>query len=368
MEKKNIMFLIGSLSQGGAERQVVELAKGLPKSQFNIFIVIYRDKIHYKEILKERGVKVKLIEKKRKVSLKFIYELYEFIKQNKIAIIHSYMINTNFWARIIALLSNTKVITSIRCIKTPKHYYILENFINFIDRYTIFNSKSALEEYKKNVHLKNNNKLKVIYNGVNLQYFSKYLKKKLNENKRKIIIGIIGRISLEKNHLCYVKALNLLDEKYKKRISTIFLGRVENNKLYKDLKKYIDYSQLDIYFMNPIININKFYNKIDLIVLPSLYEGFPNVILEAMASSLPVIASDVSDNPLLIKNGINGYLFRNNDHIELCNYLKKFMDLTSVKKRKMGEMGYEYVKKFSTENLIKNNIELYKNVLGNLKK
>ena len=150
MKKINIMYFIGSLASGGAERQLVELAKNVNKTKYNVFIVIYHDKIHYKYILGIEGVEVVCIEKKYTLSLLFLWRLVRFIRMNRIDIIHSYMTNTNVWARLAGKLSCCKIIIpSIRTTNLSSKWYLIERLLAKWTIRVITNSEAAKKELLK---------------------------------------------------------------------------------------------------------------------------------------------------------------------------------------------------------------------------
>ena len=78
------------------------------------------------------------------------------------------------------------------------------------------------------------------------------------------------------------------------------------------------------------------YQKVDLFCLPSIIEGFPNVICEAMASGLPVICSNVCDNPFIVKSQENGFLFKPEDPTDIADNLIKAISLSEREKEIMG--------------------------------
>jgi glycosyltransferase involved in cell wall biosynthesis len=103
------------------------------------------------------------------------------------------------------------------------------------------------------------------------------------------------------------------------------------------------------------------YNLSDAVVLPSLREGFPNVLLEAMSVGIPVIASDIADNRKIVIDGENGYLFRSDNHAELADILQKMIGESSERLFDMGEVGREMARnKYNVIKMAKAYQDLYK--------
>jgi len=111
-------------------------------------------------------------------------------------------------------------------------------------------------------------------------------------------------------------------------------------------------------------DLNEIFESMDLLVLPSLTEGFPNVILEAFACAKPVVATAVGGIPEIIEEGANGYLVPKERPDLLAEAIKKCLS-DPEKKRSMGEAGYQKVKsEFTFESQTKKLESIYNEVLN----
>ena len=87
--------------------------------------------------------------------------------------------------------------------------------------------------------------------------------------------------------------------------------------------------------------------------LPSIYEGFPNVLCEAMSCGLPVVCSNVCDNPLIAEDGVNGILFNPNDTEEMAHSIERMILLPQSEKERMSTINREKaIKMFSKDAFI----------------
>ncbi len=177
----------------------------------------------------------------------------------------------------------------------------------------------------------------------NYRYFPPYIKKKKfirkKVNKKNLKIISIGNINKVKNHLFAIKCLSKLNSNFEYDIVGAKINTQEN--LYYSLQKFINKKKLK----NKIIlrgfqkqlEIEKILKKKDIFLLPSITEGCPVSLLEALSEGKICICSKVGDIPLIIKNNFNGFLFDLNEE-SLLNILKK------IKK-----MNYKNLKKIQLE-------------------
>ena len=99
--------------------------------------------------------------------------------------------------------------------------------------------------------------------------------------------------------------------------------------------------------------------KADIFVLSSDHEGFPNVLLEAMAARLPVVTTSAGDAGLIVRNGINGYVVASGDIAGMSNYIVRLSRSPELRLQ-MGETGKRYVKKqYDSRQLTKGLFQIY---------
>ena len=165
-----------------------------------------------------------------------------------------------------------------------------------------------------------------------------------------------------------VKGLDILFRALKQIVTTdvfielVLVGSGHFEAHYKNLAKQLGiYSYIKWKGKLTGTSLVEEYKNSDIFVLPSLSEGFPVTILEAWAAKLPVIVTDVGDNALLIKNGINGYIVRPGNTQELAEVMDRARINPQLKK--MGQQGYSMVKKkYSWEKNVQTTWEIYKNL------
>lgn len=334
MKKIKLLYLIRSLTSGGAEKQLVELVNSIDKSIIEPHIIIHKKEIHY-DILNNNQIKLKIIEKDKKISFKYYLEVLDYIKNNDIDIIHSFMVNTNFHGKILSLLSHKKLVCSIRNSKYKLPWILLEWMTAWIPSIYLFNSHTAKKEFIRYLPIFKN-KFKTIHNSIDLRKNNQYkqldakkIRKELGVKENNYFIINVGRITEQKNQLCFLKAIKQAKDKLPLvSFKAVLIGKVSSEKYLKEIKRYISLNNLSdlVSIIEPTKEIYKYYLSCNILVLSSSYEGFPNVIMEAIALNKPVIASNVSDIEYLIKDGENGFIFEDNDDIGLSTRIIKSID------------------------------------------
>ena len=357
-----IVCLIDSLGSGGAQRQIVELAKGFKAKGHDVEIVIYHNNLFYKDDLEQNNIKIKLIQSNNYLTR--IINIRKYIRKVKPNVVLSFLQVPSFIATLSGFPNRKwKLIVGERN-ADPK---ILSSFIQKFYRYfhlfpdyIVGKSHANIELVKKINPLINYSKLKVIYNIVN----NTDLLTKEDSLNSILRITIAGRYEYQKNYIGLIEALHILPNHYKDKLQIECFGHIDSTNSYlKECLRKIDEYNLSkiICFNNATKYIINEYEKSDFIALFSFYEGFPNVIGEAMSLGKPIIVSNVSDIPYLIKDEINGFICDPNDKESIKNVLIKAINSNDAIRKVMGGNNKKLVKElFNNETIIKNYLNLFK--------
>lgn len=304
---KKILLFTDSLGAGGAQRQLVGLAKMLTKLGYNITVATYFNLDFYKSQLDDAGIRNVLIpnaddEKKR------LFVVRSFFKKEQPDWVIAYQETPSLVACVAKILGGKfRLIVSER--NTTQHIGRYERVRFFLYRWAdaIVPNSYTQGEFLASHYPWMKKKLTTISNFVDLTQFS-YVKKK----KRKIPeIAVAASIWSSKNTLGFVDAIKILVNRgFKFHVS--WYGKSESNLDYFNLcqQKIVKYDlQSYIELKDKTKQIKQVYQNADFFCLPSFYEGTPNVICEAMSCGRPVICSAVCDNSVYVSEGENGFLF-----------------------------------------------------------
>jgi len=287
------------------------------------------------------------------------FKLLKIIIENNINIIHCNTTRTVFYAILakLILMNKVKIIWHNRGTdKRTKIEKILSLFVN---------KMIAISEAVKNQILEqgvNPEKVIRIYNGIDFKFLDENIYKEnlFFKNNNYFYIGIIGRLTIEKNHITLLKAIKKIIEENKK-IRLVICGDDEFGKsAKKNIFDFIEKNNLSEYiiYYNHINNLKELLRLLDLVVLPSTREAFGRIIIEAMYYKIPVIASAVDGIKEIIKDNENGLLYEPADNYEKLAE-KINLIINNELRKKLITIGYQTAIKFDILNHIKEIFKQY---------
>ncbi|MHC1636274.1 MAG: glycosyltransferase family 4 protein, partial [Candidatus Methanospirareceae archaeon] len=212
---------------------------------------------------------------------------------------------------------------------------------------------SVSEEVAKILRRYSDNETVVIPNGVDINKFrpredGKKQRDDGDGNGRRVCLGYLGRLSREKNIVSMIKAVKMMKEE-------VFLKIAGTGPLYKKVKSMEDER---IKVLGYVKDASAFYQSIDVFLLPSKFEAQPIALLEAMASGLPIVATDVGDNKYFIDgNGI------------LCGTSAKEIkeaieEIIKGDLQKMGSLSRKKIENdYSWEKIAQRTLKVYKAII-----
>tara|TARA_Y100001970_G_scaffold270265_1_gene363910 strand:+ start:1839 stop:2921 length:1083 start_codon:yes stop_codon:yes gene_type:complete len=293
--KKNILIVIDEIPKnfGGAERQIYNLViNNIIDNGIQISISTRLNNINediYSGFLKN-NIKVYDLYENGGGRIKRLLQLKKILKKEKIDIVQSYLSGDNI------LCSVAKIGTGIKHISGCRSDYGSKNFTRSIPREfmdyvswlfsnRIISNNNTGAKYISKLLFIRKKKIVVVYNGI-------IIPKKLEVNEHEnIIIGCMGSLYKYKNQKILIKAYTKLDSKAKLLIAGDGIEKM-------NIINYLNELNIDpkSVLLGKVTDITEFYNSINIFVHPSLREGSPNALLEAMAHKKLCIASDIKEN------------------------------------------------------------------------
>lgn len=380
-KRLNILFVIGSLEIGGAEKQMFILTSRLRRMGFSCSVFALQADGPLRQGLEDIDVPVYWggLGKRdlRKAPWKLVLSLYRLllvIKRERPTIIHAFLPLVVFIGVLAGRIVRVPmVITSRRALGTHQDRYFvlkpLDHFANVLSHRVIVNSRAVWKDMVERDHI-DESKLYLIYNGVDSVPFEKAFqdreegRKELGIEINERVVIVVANLIKYKGHSDFLKAAKKVADKTPK---TRFLLVGEDRGIQKHLERECHELGISsqVKFMGQRNDISKLMAVSDISVLPSYEEGFSNTILESMAAGLPVVATNVGGNPEAVIDGQTGWLVSPKNPTVMA---EKIIDLLSNPKRakSWGEHGRKRAKEFFTvEKMVEGHLELYKNEFTN---
>ena len=355
----------------GAEKLALILCKNM--KNYEPVVVCGGDNL--KSIFEKENIKSYSIDFTTKNILKTVNKLKKIIKENDIKIIHSHDNNASITSYITKKLYrlDVKVISHIHnCYPWLEGNTKLKKIDTYFRRkydHNIACGKLVYDYYTKHTDYINENNTTSLSNAIDIDEISNIdlveyeeVVKKFNIPKDKTILGFIGRLDEQKGIIPFIKELRNHKEKFYD-CKFLLVGSGEQEQQVKSLLKKYELEELFI-LTGHQNNTYKFYPIIDIFFLPSIYEGLPMVILEAMSFGKPIVSMNVGSINEVIDNGKSGVL------VDKENYKKFIESLYSIKlnkesANKYGKEAFNQIdKNYNIKKYEKNISRLYDNILN----
>lgn len=354
MKPVKIMHVIHSLDIGGLENGLVNLINTMDSNRFSHAICCISQSGRNAEKLNQQDVSIFEMKKGERSELLMPLRLARLFKKIQIDIVH-----TRNWGSfdgiIGAILARVPILIHGehgRDMTDPDGSNKKRNFIRKLSSYFVIHYITVSNDLREwliaSVGI-DEKKVQTIYNGVDTIKFNpdnKYLiREKYGYTSKDIIIGTVGRLDPVKDQQLLIKAFAQLKSKYL-NIALLIIGDGPCRENLENLTRDLGIKQ-NVSFLGIRADVPELLKLMDIFVLPSIFEGISNTILEAMSIGLPVIASNVGGNPDLVVDGETGILVPREDVSALATALERYiLDHATMKqhgtagrKRAIDEFG-----------------------------
>ena len=382
--KINVLQVIPNLGYGGAETGCYDIAHYLSEKECGSFIATTSGEL-LKFVQKEK-VKIFRLPVHSKNPILIIFNalaLALLIIFFRINIVHARSRAPAWSCYLACLLTNRIFVTTFHGTYNFKNKF--KKFYNSVmlrAKLTIAGSNFIFSHINENYEefLGKAKKLRVIFRGINVDYYNQKnisilkqekLKQEWKLISNKFTILMPGRLTYWKGQEKFIEALNILIEDYNfTNFQAIMLGSDQGRTVYK--KKLI--SLVERYNLNKKVKFIDHckemplaYSLADAVVSASIEpEAFGRVAVEAQSMGKPIIASNIGGSKETILNKKSGYLYEFDDSRELAKSLNTVIQLTQEELKSMGNEGRKNItKKFDVETMCETNLSEYKKLLKN---
>jgi glycosyltransferase involved in cell wall biosynthesis len=367
----NILQVIAPITFGGAENVLLSINSLIDKSHFSPFCCIFlnpkRGKNYLHERLKELNCDVSIIYMHKKFEINNISDLVRIIREKEIHLIHTHSYRSDVIGLIAAKITKRPIVSTVHgwtstTGRVRVYEYVQKKVMRYFDT-VIPVSQQINDELIQNRVRKN--RLRKIHNIINYRNFSddkvsSDLKNKYRIDSKTPSLGVIGRLSREKGHIILLKAITMIRKQYP-NIKLFIIGDGDQE---SRLREFVKAEKMEntVFFCGFQKNVYPFYQLFDIFILPSLAEGIPLVLLEAMHFKKPIIASNVGGIPELIEHGVTGELIPSGEPMPLANAILKLLRDRQYAWQ-IGENGHKVLlKNYSPEGWIQEIEDVYRTV------
>lgn len=360
----SVCHIIAADVWAGAEMQAYTLIRGLhSKPEVSVRVIAFNEGV-FSSLLTDDGVLVTVFPESGN-GLLLIWRIYKLLRKERVDVVHAHGYKENFIGGIASRLLNIKIIRTHhgrgmmnggvihRLVERINERFLSDVLISVSDELKAFLASHGFDEKK----------IFVIQNGIQLTSVSpsadkKSVRKQLNIKDDAVVIGTVGRMVPVKGHKYFLESVQGVVQKNNNVIFVI----AGDGPLMEETKDYarelgiLDYVRF-VGFREDVIDV---LNIFDIFVLPSLHEGTPMVLLEAMCLGKSIITTSVGGIPEVIKDHHNGLLVSAKNPEEISESCSILIENKSLRKKLSCNANKDVVEKHSLDIAITKTENIYR--------
>jgi glycosyltransferase involved in cell wall biosynthesis len=365
-DRIRVVHIVPTLDASGAEKQLALLAANTPKDRFDVHVIALTRGGPYEKMLEEAGVPVHVICKKLKGDPFALLRLIRLLKQLKPTIVQTWLFAANAYGRFAARRARVPhVIASERCVDSwkSKTQLTLDRWLMRWTDAVAVNSQAVKAFYTHQGIPRE--KLHVIPNAVTPAEpvgDRAALRKEMGVREESFVLGFVGRLWPQKRVDDLIWAADIL-RLAEWPIEVVIVGdgprRAALERFVENMKE-----QDAVLFLGQRSDARRLIAGFDALVLPSDFEGMPNVVLEAMAAGTPVVASRIPGTTEVIADNETGLLFEAKRQSDLARKIQRLLEEPGLGARLAENAKKVVAEEFTVEAMTKGYVGLYEAILN----
>ncbi len=312
--------------------------------------------------MEEEGIRVVIFPRFFRWDPLLVFRIQRFLRRNKIHILHTYLFTANTWGRIGGILASTPLLVASERNAIPWKgglHLFLDFILSFPTHRIVACSRAVKDMVVRRTGIRED-KIRVIYNGVDTSYFvpgdKRKARKRLSLPQDAYIVGSVGRLHWCKGYVYLIRAIRKVS--CRRDVLLLLVGEGEERRRLEEEVEKLG-MQGRVIFAGEVGDVRDYLWSMDVAVFPSIYEGFGISILEALSSGVPVVASSTGGIPEIIR-GDYGILVPPRDVERLSRVITGLLENEGRRERMRAE-GRRYVEKnFSIEKTVEEWVSLYR--------
>ena len=337
MRAERVLVVTDEMEVGGSQRQIVHLLRGLHARGRHAELLYFRERSHLVDALEADGVPVHRIDKRGAIDPAFVLRLQRFLRAGRFDVVHAFSITAELWVRLVLpFVPGLRLVSSVRGLGLagPDWHWRAKRWIVQGSSAVISNTRAGAELVAQRCAVPVHG-IDIVPNGLELPPLPaaadrEAARRELGLPHDDTLLLFVGRLVPEKNLPLLIDAVSRMSPSLRPRVWLAGegpeRGRVEAEIARHGLGEVVG-------LLGERSDIRRLMHAADLLVLPSREEGLSNVLLEAMASGLPVIATAVGGSPELIDDRVTGRLLPSEDAAALAATIAALADDAEERRR-----------------------------------
>jgi glycosyltransferase involved in cell wall biosynthesis len=364
-----VLQVIPTLDRSGAEKQMVLLAAGLPRDRFAVEVAALTRLGPLEGALREAGVPVTLVGKRGKLDLFALRRLAGLMKAGRFDVVNTWIFAANVYGRIAARMAGVPVVVTsemaVDLWKRPAELRVDRWLARWTTR-VVGNSDAVVRFYREAGVPEG--KLERIYSGIGpegpVTRGRGAVRAELATPDDAPVLLFVGRLAPQKGVDVLLRALDLLQHVEPRVVTWVAGEGPERARLEATARAFTLLPEGRVRFVGHREDVPDLIEAADVLVLPSRYEGLPNVVLEAMQRSRPVVATAAPGTDEVVEGGVTGVLVPVDDAQALARELRDLVR-DPARRVRLGEAGRERAgREFGLDAMIGGYAELYERLAG----
>ncbi|MCW1888700.1 MAG: glycosyltransferase [Candidatus Moranbacteria bacterium] len=354
--KKKIIHIIQSLDNGGCENVLLRTIPTLV--DFDHTLVCLRSEGSLAPRFREISIPITCSYYRNFFDIPGLIRLIKIIRREKPDLIITYLFHADVIGRLLLPLfreKNTPIIPFLRTTYNDKRYWVarfFEKYTRFFVKKYFANSEAVKTFYTKNLNVCPE-RIIVIPNGIDTTIYEKdivdtvSLQKELSLPDEAFIITCVANLHTNKGHFYLLEAFEKIAQKYPQCILLLVGDGEERKNLEHQVASFSSASR--IIFLGKRSDIKEILAISHLFVFPTFFEGLSNALQEAMSMSLPIIATNIPENRILIQDTFNGILIPPRSSESLEKAIRNILDNPGFAQKIAAEARKTIVEFYSLE-------------------
>ena len=357
MSRRRLLVVTDEMEVGGSQRQITYLLGGLDRTRWQVDLLYFRNQSFLVDDLKALQVNVLHLPKRRRIDPRFVLGYAGILRRGRYDVVHAFSLTAELWTVLasLPLRQPPRLVASVRgmYLLLPRWFWWLKRFVLGRSAAVIANARACAEAAATTAGVPLD-RFDVIPNGIGTP-------EPLGDDARAALraqLGVppgrtfglfVGRMVHQKNPGCLVRALAGMAPSERPWIALAGDGPLRGE---TEAAAASDGLGQDLRFLGERSDTGALMQAADFLVLPSLHEGMPNVLLEAMAAGCPIIASDVGGSPELVEDEVGGLLFPNDDDRALARCLRRLSGDPGLRRRLAAHARGLALSRFTIERMV----------------